>query len=137
MTGHAQVRTLGQKQFVQLCLVGAVALRTFIGENRFMLTFPLFYLFAQVLMAGKAEGTLFFDYDTFDIGPMGIVACQTLPFCKRIMIRPSRNFLHEVAVTLSTYFRCRRLEKILFTCPMRNVACITVGIYNGFMRISL
>ena len=104
MTGQTEIGTLCQEEIVQFCLVRAVAFCALRFYNRFMVALGSFYAFLKVGMAGETEGALFVQSHSFDVAPVGIMACETLPFCKRIMVRAARLGLHQVLVTLGAQF---------------------------------
>ena len=105
MAVQAEIRTGCQKKAFQFCLVGAVAIGTFSDENRLMLGLPSPDPFFKLRVTGKAQGSLLIHNHSFNIAPMGIVACQTFPFCKRVVVGATRLCFHEVSMALGAHFR--------------------------------
>ena len=104
MTGQTDIGTLCQEKIVQFCLMRAVAFCALCIQNWLVLALGSFYAFLKVGMAGETEGALFVQSHSFDVAPVGIMACETLPFCKRIMVRAARLRLHQVLVALGAQF---------------------------------
>ncbi len=137
MTGEAEVRTLRQKEIAQLCLVRAVALRTFTGHDRRMFAFPGHQSLIQVFVAGKTKRPLFAHDHSRHVRRMGIMACETLPVRKRGMVRATRLRFHEIPVTLGAQLRAAVSQQILLIRPMGAMAGITGPVQDGLMRIGL
>ncbi len=68
---------------------------------------------------------------------MGIMACETFPFCKRVMVRAARLRFHEIAMTLSAHLGTAKFQEILLIRSVGLMAGITVRIHDGFMGIGL
>jgi hypothetical protein len=59
------------------------------------------YAFIEVIMAGKAQGTLFVYNHPGDVASVDIVACEAHLFDKGHMVRAAHSLLHEVVMALN------------------------------------
>jgi hypothetical protein len=59
--------------------------------------------FAQILVAREAEFSLFIHSHSLNIASVGIMACETFPFCKRVMVRAGHLGFHEIPMALSAH----------------------------------
>lgn len=79
---QAEIRALGQKERIELCLVGIVTFRTLSFFHRFVQAFGRRHVFAEVAVAFQAKDFLMGHGDSFVVSGMGIMAGKTLTLVK-------------------------------------------------------
>ena len=105
----------------------AVAFGAFTGTHRGVPYSASQNLLAQITMTGETYCSLLIHDHSRKIAPVGIMAGETLPSCKRHMVRTAGNFFHEVTVTVCAERRDRRFQKFPLCGRMRVMAQITSG----------
>ena len=102
VTIEAKIGALRQEQFVELCLVGAMALGAVAVEIRGMFPISLLEPFVQLIMASGAQILLILDDHPSDVAGMGIMTGQTLSIGKGLMVRPHTFRFHECGMAWRT-----------------------------------
>jgi hypothetical protein len=112
MAIQAEIRALRQEQFVELGLVGTVALRAVAVDIGGMLSLCLLESLVQIRMAGCAQFIFLIDDHPRDIAGMGIVAGQAFPAGKRHMVCPQVFRFHQVGMARRAQLRDSRFEEL-------------------------
>ena len=137
MAGQTHVGTLHQKELAQFRLVRVMALGACPGLKGRMFAFCLAQSRSEIGVALEAEDVLFIHQNAFLSAAVRIMAGQTQPVHKGLMVRAAGNLFHEIAVALYAELRILGLKKFRIVGAVAVVAGRTEAARNRLVDISL